>query len=144
MQRQIIIGSDHAGFELKGKIVQHLSKQGFKIVDEGTYSAESTDYPNYAHRVAEKISADSEKIGILLCGSANGVCMTANKHKGIRAALCWDIEIASLARLHNDANIVCIPARFVSTRKAFKIVDVFLNTDFEGGRHANRTAKIDC
>lgn len=144
MQKQIIIGSDHAGFELKGKIVKHLSKQGFKTVDEGTYSAESTDYPDIAHQVAEKVSKNSEMVGILLCGSANGVCMTANKHQGIRAALCWDIEIASLARLHNDANIVCIPARFVSTRKALKIVDVFLNTDFEGGRHANRTSKIDC
>ena len=144
MQTQIIIGGDHAGYELKEKIKRHITTKGVVIADQGTHSADSTDYPDYAHKVAEKVLSLPGSLGILLCGSANGVCMTANKHKGIRAALCWDPEIAALARQHNDANILCIPARFVSTRKAFKIVDTFLNTTFEGGRHAKRTEKINC
>ncbi len=139
---QVEIGCDHAGYELKewlkstfsGKVDWH---------DHGTFSLDSTDYPDYAHATANAVLANNSK-GILICGSANGVCMTANKHAGIRAALCWSKEIAVLARQHNDANIVCIPARFLSREDAAEIVDVFLNTVFEGGRHANRVEKINC
>ncbi|MEZ4910600.1 MAG: ribose 5-phosphate isomerase B [Saprospiraceae bacterium] len=141
---QIAIGSDHAGFEVKESIKRHLKKLGYRDVsDLGTYSLASVDYPDFAHKVAETVETSSEPIlGIVLCGSANGVCITVNKHEKIRAALCWDIEIASLARQHNDANIVCIPARFVSKRKANAIVDAFLGASFEGGRHQTRVNKI--
>ena len=138
------IGCDHAGYEMKEKIKQHLSTKGISLTDYGTYSIESTDYPDYAHKVAEAVASNNAAFGILLCGSANGVCITANKHKGIRAALCWNNEVAMLARLHNNANIICIPARFVDDSAAFKMVDTFLKTEFEGGRHEKRVAKIDC
>ena len=137
------IGCDHAGYELKEKIKQHLSQKGISLTDFGTYSIESTDYPDYAHRVANAVSENVSAFGILLCGSANGVCITANKHKGIRAALCWNIEVAQLARQHNNANIICIPARFVDESTAFEMVDTFLKTEFEGGRHEKRVSKID-
>ena len=138
---KIHIGGDHAGFELKGQLIAFLQSLGWDLSDHGTYSAESTDYPDYAHPTAEAVLADN-CLGVLICGSANGVCMTANKHQGIRAALCWNAEVAKLARQHNNANIICIPARFVSLEEAKEMVLIFLNTPFEGGRHENRVNKI--
>ncbi|HNI45083.1 MAG TPA: ribose 5-phosphate isomerase B [Chitinophagales bacterium] len=141
----IAIGSDHAGFDLKTILVNYLQNNSTYICqDFGTYSPESVDYPDFAHLVADAVATGQCDKGILLCGSANGVAITANKHATIRAALCWQEEIATLARQHNDANILCIPARFVTTETAFKMVDIFLNTPFEGGRHAQRVAKISC
>lgn len=138
----IVIGGDHAGFEYKTHLIKALQVAGLQVEDKGPYSAESTDYPDYAHPVADMVEGNKAAAGILICGSGNGVCMTANKHKGIRAALCWNEELASLARQHNNANILCIPARFVSEETALKMADVFLNTAFEGGRHENRVNKI--
>lgn len=138
---KIIIGSDHAGFEMKEALKQWLHNQSVILEDVGCHSDQSVDYPDYAHAVAQKVESE-DSVGILLCGSANGVCIAANKHKGIRAALCWNREIAVLARQHNDANIVCIPARFISIDEAKSIVEAFLNTSFEGGRHQNRVNKI--
>jgi ribose 5-phosphate isomerase B len=138
---KIIIGSDHAGFEMKEALKQWLHDQSVILEDVGCHSDQSVDYPDYAHAVAQKVESE-DSVGILLCGSANGVCIAANKHKGIRAALCWNREIAVLARQHNDANIVCIPARFISIDEAKSIVEAFLNTSFEGGRHQNRVNKI--
>ena len=138
---KIIIGSDHAGFTMKEALKSWLESQNRAIEDQGCHSDQSVDYPDYAHAVAQKVESE-DSVGILLCGSANGVCITANKHKGIRAALCWNEEIASLARQHNDANIVCIPARFISLEEAKAIVTAFLSTSFEGGRHQNRVNKI--
>ncbi|MEO8148584.1 MAG: ribose 5-phosphate isomerase B [Bacteroidia bacterium] len=140
---KLSIGSDHAGFEMKEQIKNYLQLKGIVAYDRGTYSIESTDYPDYAHLVAIDVAEKISDFGILLCGSANGVCMTANKHKGVRAALCWTPEIASLARQHNDANIICIPARFVDATVAFKMIDTFLKTEFEGGRHQKRVEKIN-
>jgi len=142
--KTIIIGADHAGFEMKEKIKTSLTTKGFSVVDKGTYSPDSVDYPDFAHAVARELENDTTKIGILLCGSANGVAITANKHAHIRAAICWTAEIASLARQHNNANIICIPARFVDEPTAEKMVDIFLTTEFEGGRHAKRVEKIEC
>lgn len=141
---RIVIGSDHAGFDVKESIKRHLKKIGYsEVSDVGTYSAASVDYPDFAHKVAEAVeTAATPIIGIVLCGSANGVCITANKHQKIRAALCWNEEIAALARKHNDANVICVPARFVSKRKANSIVDAFLQNTFEGGRHQIRVNKI--
>lgn len=138
----IVIGGDHAGFEYKNHLSKALENAGLQVVDKGPFSAESTDYPDYAHPVANMVEEGNAAAGILICGSGNGVCMTANKHKGIRAALCWNEELAALARQHNNANILCIPARFVSEETALKMADVFLNTAFEGGRHENRVNKI--
>jgi ribose 5-phosphate isomerase B len=140
----IAIGADHAGFKLKEQLKQHLDKQGIKVYDKGCYSEESIDYPDFGHPVADMVEQNNDVVGILICGSGNGINMTANKHQGIRSALCWTPEIASLARQHNDANILALPARFISTELAMEMVDVFLNTTFEGGRHAHRTAKIPC
>jgi ribose 5-phosphate isomerase B len=140
----ISIGSDHAGFDYKEKIIKLLKNNGFTTIDRGPHTNLSVDYPDYSHPVAKDVEEKNCDFGILICGSGNGVCMTANKHKGVRAALCWSKEIASLARLHNDANILCIPARFVSQRMANSIVNVFLATPFEGGRHLNRVHKISC
>lgn len=137
------IGSDHAGYEMKEAIKKYLQSKGINLTDHGTYSIESTDYPDYAHKVASDISNKNADMGILLCGSANGVCITANKHAGVRAALCWNNEIAMLARQHNDANILCIPARFIDSAAAFQMVDTFLKTEFEGGRHQKRVDKIN-
>jgi ribose 5-phosphate isomerase B len=139
----IAIGCDHAGFELKELIKKKLIVDGFNVADFGTNSADSVDYPDYVHPVAKSIQNKENDFGILICGSANGVAITANKHTGIRAALCWKEEIASLARKHNDANIVCLPARFISNQEAEFIVKTFLNTAFEGGRHKSRIDKID-
>ena len=138
----ISIGSDHAGFELKERMRAWLESE-HQINDCGTYSDESTDYPEYAHAVAKAVE-QGDGLGILICGSANGVAMSANKHQGVRAAICWQVEIAQLARQHNDANVICIPARFVSEDIARAMVSAFLNESFEGGRHARRVGKIAC
>ena len=136
------MGCDHAGFELKEAVKKLLQDNGWTVEDKGTYSADSTDYPDYAHPVADMVSTGAASVGVLICGSGNGVCMTANKHKDVRAALCWNEEIAALARQHNNANIICIPARFVSQEQAFSMLDTFLSIAFEGGRHERRVAKM--
>ena len=141
---KLAIGSDHAGFALKSKLITWLEEKGHQVKDFGCFSEDSIDYPDYAHPVAEAIESREVTLGILICGSGNGISMTANKHQGIRCALCWNPEIASLARQHNDANIISLPARFISESEAIAMVSVFLTTDFEGGRHANRVAKIAC
>jgi ribose 5-phosphate isomerase B len=138
----IAIGADHAGFEYKNLVKNKLEAEGYKILDMGTNSKDSVDYPDFIHPVAKSIENKEAYLGIILCGSGNGVAMTANKHQGIRAAIAWNNDIASLARQHNDANILAIPARFVSEELALSMVDVFLNTTFEGGRHQRRVDKI--
>lgn len=138
----IPIGCDHAGFALKEKIKAYLIQKGYEVKDFGTYSEDSIDYPDYAHPVAELVENTPGMLGLLLCGSGNGINMTANKHQGIRSALCWMPEIAKLAREHNDANIMALPARYLEESMALEMVDVFLNTAFEGGRHQNRVNKI--
>lgn len=138
----ISIGSDHAGFQYKEAIKDHLMQAGHSVKDCGTFTEASCDYPDYAHAVAKQVEEGVSEFGVLICGSANGVCITANKHAHIRAALCWEKDIASLARAHNDANVICIPARFVSIDLALEMVDLFLSTSFEGGRHQNRVDKI--
>ena len=143
-QKIIPIGADHAGFYLKGKIIEFLESKGYEVKDFGCFSEESIDYPDFAHPVAEMIEQNTGMLGILICGSGNGINMTANKHKGIRSALCWNTEIAALARQHNDANIVALPARFISEQEALEIVATFLGTAFEGGRHQRRIDKISC
>lgn len=142
---QISIGSDHAGFQLKEELKSRLLRISpeFVIHDKGCFTEQSVDYPDYAHEVARSVSIGDVTMGILICGSGNGVCICANKHSGVRAALCWTKEIASLARQHNNANIICIPARFVSSDEAFAMVETFLKTPFEGGRHERRTEKIE-
>jgi len=144
MKPTLAIGSDHAGFERKEELKKWLTVNGYTVKDFGTHSLDSVDYPDFAHPVATVVEKREFDLGILLCGSANGVAITANKHQGIRAALCWNEEIASLARQHNNANIVCIPARFVSAQQAIKILETFLSTSFEGGRHEKRVEKIGC
>ena len=138
---QIAIGSDHAGFDMKEKLRNYLAGKGIRVNDKGCYSRDSADYPDFGHAVAQEVLKGAK--GILLCGSGNGIAMSANKHAGIRAALCWNVEIARLARQHNDANILVLPARFIEEEEAFKCVDVFLDTKFEGGRHQARVQKID-
>lgn len=138
----IPIGCDHAGFELKQKVVEYLINKGFDVKDFGTHSADSIDYPDYGHPVAELVEKNSDMLGIVICGSGNGINMTVNKHQGIRSALCWNKEIASLARQHNNANIIALPARFINENDAIEMIDVFLSTEFEGGRHQNRINKI--
>jgi len=139
---KIAIGCDHAAFQLKEKLKTYLQEKGFEIKDFGCYSEERADYPDFAHPVANAVESKELDFGLLLCGSGNGINMTANKHKGIRSALCWNAEIAELARLHNDANILTLPARFISEEEAKKCVDVFYSTAFEGGRHTDRINKI--
>ena len=141
---KISIGSDHAGFELKQNLINYLSKQNIQVKDNGCFNLERADYPDYAHPVAEHVENNPGTLGILLCGSGNGINMTANKHQAIRSALCWKKEIAELARQHNDANIIALPARFISIEEAIEMVDAFLSTEFEGGRHAKRVDKISC
>lgn len=141
---KIAIGGDHAGFDYKQQIFQELTKSGYELEDFGTYSADSADYPDFAHPVSSYVESNPGSKGILVCGSGNGVAMVANKHAGVRAALCWNEELAKLARQHNDANILCIPARFVSPQLADSMIRVFLSEPFEGGRHANRVNKISC
>lgn len=140
--KNIAIGGDHAGFNLKGKLIPYLESKGFKLKDFGTYSDESTDYPDYVHPLAEAVEKGEYDFGIIICGSANGVSMTANKHQGIRAAICWIPEIAKLAREHNNANVLALPARYVSVDEAKAITDAFFNASFEGGRHQRRVDKI--
>lgn len=145
MKKNLVpIGCDHAGFALKERIKEHLINKGYQVEDHGCYSEESIDYPDYAHPVATKVEENSGMLGILICGSGNGINMTANKHAGIRSALCWKKDLAALARQHNDANIIALPARFVTEEEGIEMVDVFLTTDFEGGRHQNRVNKISC
>lgn len=139
----IAIGSDHAGFKLKNELLVYLLEKGHEIQDFGPDTADSVDYPDYSHQVAESVATAENELGIVICGSGNGVCITANKHKGVRAALAWEVEIAALARQHNNANVLCLPARFISKAKAFKIVDAWLDASFEGGRHQNRVDKIE-
>ena len=141
---QIALGSDHAGFAYKQMLAQWLRDNGYEVRDFGTHSPDSVDYPDFVHPLAEAITSGELARGILLCGSANGVCITANKHRGIRAAIAWEPELATLARQHNDANILCVPARFLTEEQARAIASQFLNTPFEGGRHQNRVNKIDC
>ena len=138
----VVIGGDHAGFEYKEEIKKLLEAKGLKVDDKGPYSCDSVDYPDFAHPVAKDVSDGSAGFGILICGSGNGVCITANKHKHIRAALCWNEELAALARQHNNANVICIPARFVTAPEAKAMVEIFMNTSFEGGRHERRVEKI--
>ena len=139
---KIAIGGDHAGFDFKNAIAASVDVA--EIKDFGTYSTSSCDYPDFAHPVALAVESGEFDFGILVCGSANGVAITANKHQGIRAAICWNTELAVLARSHNNANIVCIPARFISLHEAQQIINTFLSTDFEGGRHATRVGKMAC
>lgn len=141
--RKIAIAGDHAGYELKEIIKNHL-KDKYEIQDFGTHSLDSVDYPDFVHPAASSVENGENELGILICGSGQGVSMTANKHQKIRCALCWEVELAELAKQHNDANMVAIPARFVSEELALKIIDAFLITDFEGGRHQNRVNKIMC
>ncbi|WP_410478972.1 ribose 5-phosphate isomerase B [Pedobacter gandavensis] len=139
---KIAIGADHAGFEYKELLKSFLSD--YEVKDFGTHSSQSVDYPDFAHPVALAVESKEYTFGILVCGSANGVAITANKHQHIRAAICWLNEIAELARVHNNANVLCIPARFVSEDLAKEMTTTFLNTAFEGGRHENRVNKISC
>lgn len=140
----IPIGADHAGFQTKQILIEYLTSLGHEVKDYGCFSEQSIDYPDYAHPVAQHVISNPGSLGILLCGSGNGISMTANKHQEIRCALCWTTEIALLARQHNDANIISLPARFITIEAAKEMVKVFLETPFEGGRHANRVAKIPC
>ena len=141
---KISIGNDHAGPEYKKAIVEMLKAKGHEVTNHGTDSADSVDYPDFAHAVANDISEAKADFGIIICGSGNGIAMAANKHEKVRAALCWIKEIATLARQHNNANIISIPARFTSVPQAVEMVDAFLNTEFEGGRHQTRVDKISC
>jgi ribose 5-phosphate isomerase B len=144
LSKPIAIGSDHAGFEYKEDLISFLEGKGLSFKDFGTYSSDSVDYPDYAHPVAAAVEAGDAAFGILLCGSANGVAITANKHQGVRAAICWGEELAKLSRKHNNANIICIPSRFVREGDAEKMVSTFMSTIFEAGRHASRVKKIAC
>ena len=142
--KPIAIGCDHAGFEYKTALLKWLSGKGYQVKDFGTFSADSVDYPDFAHPVATSIENGESSFGILMCGTANGVAMTANKHPQIRAALCWQNDVALVTRTHNNANIICIPARFVSLVLAQQMIELFMTTPFEGGRHATRVNKIAC
>jgi ribose 5-phosphate isomerase B len=144
LKMNISIGNDHAGPVYKKEIVTHLESKGHIVYNHGTDTEDSVDYPDFIHPVAEDVSSKKSALGIIICGSGNGASMTANKHQDIRAALCWNAEIVSLARQHNDANILSIPARFVSIQEALEMVDVFITTAFEGGRHKKRVDKIAC
>ena len=138
------IAADHAGYELKNTLIAYLQELGYEVKDFGTHSAESMDYPDVAHPLAEEVESGKLEKGIAICGSGNGISMTLNKHQGIRAALCWNTERAALARQHNDANILSLPARFIDTDTAKAIVKSYLESDFEGGRHQRRVEKIAC
>ncbi|HSU27666.1 MAG TPA: ribose 5-phosphate isomerase B [Chitinophagaceae bacterium] len=144
LQKPIAIGSDHAGYDIKEDLISFLESKELPYKDFGTHSKDSVDYPDFAHPVAEAVASGDFAFGILTCGSGNGVAITANKHPEIRAALCWGEEIAKLAREHNDANILCIPGRFVREGDAEKMLAIFITTDFEGGRHSRRVEKIAC
>jgi ribose 5-phosphate isomerase B len=144
LSKPIAIGSDHAGYDYKERIISYLEGKGLAFTDFGTHSADSVDYPDFAHPVATAVENEEAAFGILICGSANGVAITANKHQGIRAAICWGEELAQLSRAHNNANIICLPARFVREGDAEKMVQLFMTTTFEAGRHKNRVDKIAC
>jgi ribose-5-phosphate isomerase B len=139
---KIVIGNDHAGTHYKEAIIAFLKKENYEVINVGTDLCESVDYPDFAHPVGELIDKGEAQVGILICGSGNGVAMTANKHAKVRCAVCWTKEIASLARLHNDANVISIPARFTAIKQAIEMVKTFLTTEFEGGRHSRRVEKI--
>ena len=141
---KISIGNDHAGVEYKNAIIAHLQEKGHELINHGTDTEASVDYPDFIHPVAADIESASVSLGIIICGSGNGAAMTANKHQQVRAALCWTKEIVALARQHNNANILSLPARFISLPQAIQMVDTFLQTPFEGGRHENRVHKIAC
>lgn len=142
--KKIAIGGDHAGFEYKTELIKILNAEGYEVKDFGPFSTTSCDYADFAHSVALSIENQEFRFGILLCGSANGVAITANKHQKIRAGLAWNTEVSALIRMHNDANVLCIPVRFISLEEAIEITNVFLETDFEGGRHQLRVDKIPC
>jgi len=139
---KILIGNDHAGYSLKLSIIKNLEDK-YEFFDKGSYSDESVDYPDYASIIAKEIQSEKGDLGILICGTGNGVCMTANKFKGIRAVICWNEEIAKLAKQHNNANIICIPSRFIKVEEAMKIIESFIMEKFEGGRHERRIKKIN-
>lgn len=141
---KIAIGADHAGFEYKQKIVQHLTDKGLEVQDYGTFSTDSVDFPDFAHPTAEAVEKGNADFGILICGSGQGVNITANKHQGVRSAVCWNTDIARLTRQHNNSNIIALPARFVAYEYAVEMIETFLNTEFEGGRHERRVGKIPC
>ena len=138
------VGGDHAGFDYKDSLIQFLQKLQIHVKDCGTYSADSVDYPDFAHPVADAVESGEVNFGLLLCGSANGVAITANKHQGIRAGLAWNVEVAKLVRQHNNANVLCLPVRFISLDEAKSCLKAFIETDFEGGRHEGRVNKIAC
>lgn len=139
---KVAFACDHAGYELKKFLIGLMRERGYEIEDFGTHSTESCDYPDYAHPAADAVESGECAFGVAMCGSGNGICMTLNKHQGIRAALCWTPELAALARQHNNANVLVLPARFIAPEIALEIMDVFLNTEFEGGRHERRVEKI--
>lgn len=141
---KLAIGGDHAGFEYKKQLVEFLKKEGHEVKDFGPDTDASVDYPDHVHPLAEAVEKGEFELGILICGSANGVAMTANKHQGIRAGIAWEDELAALTRQHNNANVICIPARFIDYDKTQSIVNTFLTTEFEGGRHGRRVDKISC
>ena len=142
MKRTLVIASDHAGYEMKRSLIKHLEQKGFEVTDLGTDSSEPVNYPDFGHPLAEAVESGKFSVGISLCGSGNGINMVTNKHKGIRGALCWNEEISAVARKHNDANICSLPARFIDLSMAIRIVDTFLSTDYEGGRHDIRIRHI--
>jgi ribose 5-phosphate isomerase B len=141
---QFAVGGDHAGFDYKDSLIQYLKDLQIEVKDCGTYSADSVDYPDFAHPVADSVESGEVTYGLLLCGSANGVAITANKHQGIRAGLAWNVEVAKLVRQHNNANVLCLPVRFISLDEAKACLKAFIDTDFEGGRHQGRVNKIAC
>ena len=142
--KPIALGADHAGIDYKNAIKKWLEAKGYSVKDFGTYTTDSVDYPDFAHPTASSVENNETSFGILFCGSANGVAITANKHAGIRAGLCWQTEVAELVRLHNNANVICIPARFVNLDLVKEMIEKFMTTAFEGGRHQNRVNKITC
>ncbi|RXK47562.1 ribose 5-phosphate isomerase B [Aquirufa rosea] len=144
MSLTFAVGGDHAGFDYKNDLIDFLSERGITVKDYGTFSADSVDYPDFAHPVATAVEKGEQRFGLLLCGSANGVAITANKHQGIRAGLAWNVEVAKLIRQHNDANIICLPVRFISLEEAKACLAAFIETPFEGGRHQGRVGKIAC
>jgi ribose 5-phosphate isomerase B len=144
MTKKIAIGADHAGFPYKQPLVEWLEQHGYEVTDFGTYSADSADYADFAHPVATGVEEGTFPRGVLLCGSGQGVCMTANKHQGIRAALVWDLPLAELSRQHNNANVICMPVRFITLETAIACLQLFLSTEFEGGRHQTRVDKMAC
>ncbi len=143
-EMHIAMASDHAGFALKQKVRAWLEEQGATVTDYGCFSSESCDYPDFAHPMATAIEEGKADMGVAICSTGNGICMTANKHQGIRAALCWDDPLATLARQHNNANVLGLPAHFITESKALDLVRIFFSTDFEGGRHERRVNKIAC